>query len=101
MRLGFVLVFVSIPFERESLSKGEKMKKLLRKFKKFQFPSSGKVYPKGEKMKSLKGFLTVLVSIPFERESLSKGAILSKGLPAKVNGHRKFQFPSSGKVYPK
>ena len=63
--------WVSIPFKREGVSKGEKPVEE-GATDEFQFPSNGKVYPKkGEKMKNL--FLALIT----------------------------FQFPSNGKVYPK
>ena len=87
----------------------------------FQFPSNGKVYPKWrlplcwervmESFNSLQTGKSIQrpgrtapkqwrkrqVSIPFKRESLSKGWSHSKG----VTSMAKFQFPSNGKVYPK
>ena len=86
----------------------------------FQFPSNGKAYPKpsdsicGEKR-------WVSVSIPFKRESLSKGRRTSTSrnevlvsIPFKRESLSKddsenavfrqkllFQFPSNGKAYPK
>ena len=38
---------VSIPFKRESISKAEQLTLHLPGLKKFQFPSNGKAYPKG------------------------------------------------------
>ena len=63
---------VSIPYERESLSKG---------FGKITLPTN----------------MVILVSIPYERESLSKAD------RAEVEAQRraKFQFPTNGKAYPK
>ena len=62
---------------------------------KFQFPSNGKVYPK-----PVTCFFTAtggsLVSIPFKRESLSKAIKFEDGTIINL-----FQFPSNGKVYPK
>ena len=60
---------VSIPFKRESVSKGYCPNRP-RAVSEFQFPSNGKVYPK-------RGFWhndcpTWKVSIPFKRESVSK-----------------------------
>ena len=63
--------YVSIPFKRESVSKGIGMATVVDSGTKFQFPSNGKAYPK-------------LICI---RES--KGTRLM------------FQFPSNGKAYPK
>ena len=88
---------------------------------KFQFPSNGKVYPKVIETRG-NTTETTLVSIPFKRESISKGskdrqtALLSLSFNSlqtgkyiqrrikadgKVKEMRKFQFPSNGKVYPK
>ncbi len=110
---------VSIPFKRESVSKG-RMPKEDRKEIKFQFPSNGKAYPKrlpvllstgsefgfnslqtGKRIQSEKRKTPlknlIYVSIPFKRESVSKE------IPKRnFNGlSRKFQFPSNGKAYPK
>ena len=68
---------VSIPFERESISKVDYINRMPRMTEKFQFPSSGKVYPKVERY----GPYTVhfvCVSIPFERESISKAVVLTE-----------------------
>ena len=112
---------VSIPFKRESVSKvsddsgseeeyenpfqfpsnGKAYPKEFedvngkRVFFQFQFPSNGKAYPK----KTVKGVAQTCwwrVSIPFKRESVSKG-------PRKRQSVRRvrFQFPSNGKAYPK
>ena len=109
---------VSIPFKRESVSKGTKYKPL-DTHKKFQFPSNGKVYPKCVRKSRYK---RCEVSIPFKRESVSKANFLGFGRNAfcrfnslqtgKCIQSRKikrivagvdseFQFPSNGKVYPK
>ena len=68
------LIKVSIPSERESISKAptnsENGSGSI--VKKFQFPPNGKAYPKPRIFGS--GWtLTVDVSIPSERESISKG----------------------------
>ena len=87
---------VSIPFKRESISKVTLDSGLtVGKMYEFQFPSNGKVYPKGS-MVSFFQKSGAWVSIPFKRESISKGKAnkFTKNL-------RKFQFPSNGKVYPK
>ena len=87
----------------------------------FQFPSNGKVYPKSDRG-SLDTRATN-VSIPFKRESVSKGGtigisrrhstdcfnslqtgkcIQSQSRIQSRQKHRPgFQFPSNGKVYPK
>ena len=63
---------------------------------KFQFPSNGKADPKGM-MLFFEELAPGCVSIPFKRESVSKGN--------KVRMDRfldqAFQFPSNGKAYPK
>ena len=94
--------WVSIPFKRESLSKDSEVenafkasefqfpsngkaypkekaevKELLETIEKFQFPSNGKAYPKvGTRI----GYMADrhFVSIPFKRESLSKGYALER-----------------------
>ena len=66
---------VSIPFKRESVSKGEKLKKVLKATAtlKFQFPSNGKAYPKIATARSIRLTIALtVVSIPFKRESVSK-----------------------------
>ena len=87
----------------------------------FQFPSNGKAYPKIPK--SVKGWNTTKVSIPFKRESLSKATTkiharrqastsfnsLQTGKPIQrpdnagnvASEGNAFQFPSNGKAYPK
>ena len=61
----------------------------------FQFPTNGKAYPKGKK--TLEKFAdTDKVSIPYERESISKE---SQRWP--VKNKKLFQFPTNGKAYPK
>ena len=89
----------------------------------FQFPSNGKAYPKGRECRhrrfhprriSFNSLQTgkriqstrrhsycVLrnkVSIPFKRESVSKGETSSQ---PNVRRKQLFQFPSNGKAYPK
>ena len=110
---------VSIPFKRESVSK-EKQRPLrhlprqsfnsLQTGKRiqsqfdlfmgwltamFQFPSNGKAYPKSI-MWGTEPSAIVVVSIPFKRESVSKGSCRK---PSRSG--RRFQFPSNGKAYPK
>ena len=60
---------VSIPFKRESISKGSK-KRVTHWLPKFQFPSNGKAYPKCPKLPNNPKLPKV--SIPFKRESISK-----------------------------
>ena len=62
---------------------------------KFQFPSNGKVDPKTLTIGMDE--VPAEVSIPFKRESRSKGPEKAKDL---INIF-KFQFPSNGKVDPK
>ena len=62
---------------------------------KFRFPSRGKAYPKPSKRRRNKPHLTV--SIPFDRESVSKG----NSLATSITETAEFQFPSNGKAYPK
>ena len=67
---------VSIPFKRESLSKvALREERLWLGMHRFQFPSNGKAYPKDTKSRA-ECLLTPCVSIPFKRESLSKGMYL-------------------------
>ena len=64
--------------------------------KQFQFPSNGKAYPKF--CYQFIGFGTrCCVSIPFKRESISKGVKQGRTLTRTTQ----FQFPSNGKAYPK
>ena len=92
---------VSIPFKRESVSKvgsthdpispakkrfnslqtGKRIQRSnqresQKRLSPFQFPSNGKAYPKGSKTKT-QCRLSNVVSIPFKRESVSKGRIPS------------------------
>ena len=87
----------------------------------FQFPSNGKAYPKAERNQGY--VVSYFVSIPFKRESISKGFCnprharffysgfnslqtgkhiqsLYETLKTKIT-KLKFQFPSNGKAYPK
>ena len=106
------------PIQRGSFSprKGTKSRS-------FQFPSNGKAYPKASDRSMHRLSANEPVSIPFKRESLSKGRgnslIISKrcipfqfpsngkAYPKTKNtqrlltGWRQFQFPSNGKAYPK
>ncbi len=59
---------VSIPFKRESVSKGQLLI-IKTKNDKFQFPSNGKVYTK---LYGRYDKIEIKVSIPFKRESVSK-----------------------------
>ena len=61
----------------------------------FQFPSNGKAYPKMIKPEFENRYL---VSIPFKRESISKGGYRGN---SPRNRRSMFQFPSNGKAYPK
>ena len=88
-------------------------------WRRFQFPSNGKVYPKAHRTfqtdpmsivsipfkregvskdgdDKQTGFGTDTVSIPFKREGVSKG-----GSVHRFGWVELFQFPSNGKVYPK
>ena len=92
---------VSIPFKRESVSKGEKLKKVLKATAtlKFQFPSNGKAYPKIATARSIRLTIALtVVSIPFKRESVSK---VLENHYCQVFAVALFQFPSNGKAYPK
>ena len=71
-RLRISQLEVSIPFIRETISKGILMSKVL--------------------------VLTIVVSIPFKRERISKGALKQE---TDKNITLEFQFPSYGKPYPK
>ena len=75
MRIIFpicIVGLVSIPFKRESVSKGLKTDQERQQVLEFQFPSNGKAYPK-----------TV------------------KGVSVGDLADEMFQFPSNGKAYPK
>ena len=87
---------VSIPFNRESVSKGGEHTLAYSRRQSFPFPSTGKAYPKVEGY-SAYAVRTHAVSIPFHRESLSKDPMLP---PSPPDGG-KFPFPSTGKAYPK
>ena len=63
---------------------------------KFQFPSNGKVDPKRTFAGTIR-YLLQKVSIPFKRESGSKGLHTIVGTCTGIQ----FQFPSNGKVDPK
>ena len=65
----------------------------------FQFPSNGKAYPKVDAVEKCGDMGGDGVSIPFKRESLSKGGLRSDAIHRYFQ--RKFQFPSNGKAYPK
>ena len=111
---------VSIPFKRESVSKGIKYtdeteplnsfnslqtgKRIQRRLTQrsiprwilwFQFPSNGKAYPK-VLPRTYPRSGEESVSIPFKRESVSKVRSFDEGAIK-----TKFQFPSNGKAYPK
>ena len=111
---------VSIPFKRESVSKGDEVKDLGQGTM-FQFPSNGKAYPKrvitmgmpawyqfqfpsnGKAYPKLYSALSwfVLVSLfqfPSNGKAYPKVYFTKDLLPAEGN---KFQFPSNGKAYPK
>ena len=60
---------VSIPYEREGISKAIFLD-IKETMMKFQFPTNGKAYPKAARKCSLKR--RHLVSIPYEREGISK-----------------------------
>ena len=134
---------VSIPYERESISKDVLPPELRLPICEFQFPTNGKAYPKFPSMANFNDddrfqfptngkaypkvvfLLTVarlsLVSIPYERESISKGIAddplgvvrkvsipyeresisKGKGQLCHRSDERKFQFPTNGKAYPK
>ena len=63
---------VSIPFNRESISKEKSKKKKGKERKKFRFPSTGKAYLKSGRCRKFYTAVKVGVSIPFNRESISK-----------------------------
>ena len=87
-------LLVSIPYERESLSKGVRAEdKVPAKFE-FQFPTNGKAYPKSGNESRYRDLTSV--SIPYERESLSKDDRIFVTVLDKL-----FQFPTNGKAYPK
>ena len=66
--------------------------------RKFQFPANGKAYPKALGIDLIQGAGILFVSIPFKRESLSKGGTSTRYTS---NGFVEFPFPSNGKAYPK
>ena len=80
--------WVSIPFKRESVSKGPLGNRLAPFNLEFQFPSNGKAYPKDTFELGVNNN-EINVSIPFKRESVSKGGQTRK-LPSYANT---FQFP--------
>ena len=88
------MVFVSIPFKRESVSKGRKSLTNLPPDT-FQFPSNGKAYPKQSELSKYEyGFSRF--------NSLQTGKrIQSHPHPLDRWGTERFQFPSNGKAYPK
>ena len=62
----------------------------------FQFPTNGKAYPKEAVILGKLGVVEN-VSIPYEREGISKvnsGVFMYKHM-------EEFQFPTNGKAYPK
>ena len=99
-KLGEVVSVVDVVACFNSLQTGKRIQSVscnlgsLRKHKMFQFPSNGKAYPKGETLVQMRE--GKIVSIPFKRESVSKG---TDGNDTKRT--IKFQFPSNGKAYPK
>ena len=118
MRLGDISNDVSIPFKRESVSKGNS-RVGPKPRKKFQFPSNGKAYPKsfslclyvifnsfnslqtGKRIQRRRRTMdrqnVFQVSIPFKRESVSKDVTKEELRAFEEN----FQFPSNGKAYTK
>ena len=89
-------VKVSIPFKREGLSElYNRYLTTICSFKKFQFPSNGKVFPNFKHIPEIS--LPMKVSIPFKREGLSEP---TKSPSAVVYLDNLFQFPSNGKVFP-
>ena len=62
------LTYVSIPFKRESVFRGNFMETHRNRFPKFQFPSNGKVYSELSELATEYDGSTV--SIPFKRESV-------------------------------
>ena len=88
---------VSIPFKRESVSKGNPLFSRPAERMKFQFPSDGKAYPKLVNLGFGYSGSEYFVSIPFKRESVSKETFLW----ARIAQRRWFPFPSNGKAYPK
>ena len=85
---------VSIPFKRESLSKGVCEKHRTTQ-PAFQFPSNGKAYPKTYKI-PVEKMSTIEFQFP------SNGKAYPKEKRTQVAAKRiKFQFPSNGKAYPK
>ena len=67
---------VSIPFKRESLSKGITDSGEVEYLAGFQFPSNGKAYPKAVSAVRWLWIRLQSVSIPFKRESLSKDRMI-------------------------
>ncbi len=63
----------------------------------FQFPTNRKAYPKSTASSSLASTGRI-VSIPYERESISKVKIAETCWWKKTS---EFQFPTNGKAYPK
>ena len=87
---------VSIPFKRESISKvGRFGRKKIWTPSCFNSLQTGK-YIQRELNARIQAIRELEVSIPFKRESISKGKSPTLGIR-----RIKFQFPSNGKVYPK
>ena len=96
LSLRTALKQVSIPYEREGVSKVRKVAADSSAASMFQFPTSGKVYPK-----SIMSHLYALTSTSFN--SLRAGRCIQRIRPAinVASGATVFQFPTSGKAYPK
>ena len=96
----FVFVFqdvsrVSIPFKRETISKGDTEGHSGQMFWKFQFPSNGKPYPKHSLWNGhvrVSGFNSLQTGNHIQR---------CRTNTFYYQKHSMFQFPSNGKPYPK
>ena len=97
MTLMMVHLQVSIPFKRESVSKGLISIALVALLgMMFQFPSNGKAYPKLLIKGSSNSFRQLTFQFP------SNGKAYPKCFNQEVGqAQAKFQFPSNGKAYPK
>ena len=89
---------VSIPFKRESVSKGNQWMKNIRiALGMFQFPSNGKAYPKIDL--SIMEVGDVEFQFPSNGKAYPKlKALMTSSCPSLT---KEFQFPSNGKAYPK
>ena len=90
----FIRMYVSIPFKRESISKGSGSHFVSSQECGFQFPSNGKAYPKSHGTMQAEGstcFNSLQTGKHIQRMDRSRAIFRDSW----------FQFPSNGKAYPK